>query len=100
VLPFILRRTKASVAADLPTKTIVDVTCPLSHVQRRMYADFQKGNPIRISDTRNFFFVLLIYLFLCFFFVYLFDSKFIYMFFNLFKFLFIHLLIYSSNISL
>ena len=56
VLPFILRRTKASVAADLPTKTIVDVSCPLSHVQRRMYADFQKGLIIQILNLNFYYF--------------------------------------------
>ena len=43
VLPFILRRTKVAVASELPTKTVIDVPCPLSAVQRRMYADFQRG---------------------------------------------------------
>jgi len=50
VLPFILRRTKANVATDLPSKTIVDILCPLSVVQQEMYVTFQKG--LRLSDDR------------------------------------------------
>lgn len=37
VLPFILRRTKEMVAKDLPSKTIVDVLCPLSAQQAQLY---------------------------------------------------------------
>jgi SNF2 family DNA or RNA helicase len=40
VLPFILRRTKAQVASDLPSKTVVDVLCPLSAVQQQMYREY------------------------------------------------------------
>lgn len=48
VMPFILRRTKSSVALELPPKEIIDVFCPLSPVQRQLYASFQKG--LSISD--------------------------------------------------
>lgn len=40
VLPFILCRTKAVVAADIPAKTIIDVFCPLSDAQRQLYTEF------------------------------------------------------------
>eukprot|EP01038_Epipyxis_sp_PR26KG_P012330 gene12330-16537_t len=50
VLPFILRRTKAAVASELPSKTIVDIYCPLSSTQRSLYASFQTG--LRISDDK------------------------------------------------
>ena len=43
VLPFVLRRTKETVAPELPQKTVVDVLCPLSQLQRAMYRDFQRG---------------------------------------------------------
>ena len=43
MLPFILRRTKRSVATELPTKTIVDVMCPLSTVQQELYDGFLRG---------------------------------------------------------
>lgn len=37
VLPFILRRSKEMVARDLPSKTVVDVLCPLSSDQKQLY---------------------------------------------------------------
>ena len=37
VLPFILRREKDKVLRDLPAKNIVDLKCPLSALQRRLY---------------------------------------------------------------
>jgi len=40
VLPFILHRTKAVVARDIPAKTIIDVLCPLSETQRQLYTEF------------------------------------------------------------
>lgn len=49
VLPFILRRTKSNVAQELPPKTIVDILCPLSHLQKKLYLDFQAG--LRINDA-------------------------------------------------
>jgi SNF2 family DNA or RNA helicase len=49
VLPFILRRTKGSVASELPAKAIIDISCPLSIVQKKMYSDFQKG--LSLSDV-------------------------------------------------
>jgi hypothetical protein len=47
-LPFVLRRTKAGVAADLPPKTVVDVPCPLAAAQREMYVAFLRG--LRLTD--------------------------------------------------
>lgn len=37
VLPFILRREKDKVLRELPAKNVVDLKCPLSAVQRRLY---------------------------------------------------------------
>lgn len=48
VLYFILRRKKQVVATDLPDKTIIDIMCPLSKIQRDLYNSFQQKN--RISD--------------------------------------------------
>eukprot|EP01041_Mallomonas_annulata_P002030 gene2030-3947_t len=48
VLPFILRRTKDVVAKDLPPKTTIDKPCPLTAVQRNLYATFQQG--LKLSD--------------------------------------------------
>lgn len=48
VLPFILRRTKEMVAQDLPSKTVVDVLCPLSSDQQQLYRAYQ--DRLRTSD--------------------------------------------------
>jgi TATA-binding protein-associated factor len=50
VLPFVLRRTKDSVLKELPPKELIDIYCPLSDIQRSMYAKFQHG--LRLSDDR------------------------------------------------
>ena len=50
ILPFILRRTKNMVARELPSKTIIDLYCPLSLTQKKLYVDFQKK--LRISDSK------------------------------------------------
>jgi SNF2 family DNA or RNA helicase len=50
VLPFILRRTKDAVAQDLPSKTVVDILCPLSTEQERMYREYQQR--LRTSDEQ------------------------------------------------
>lgn len=42
VMPFILRRTKDEVLADLPPKIIQDIHCDLSPLQRRLYEDFSQ----------------------------------------------------------
>lgn len=47
-MPFILRRTKEIALPELPPKIIVDVFCPLSSLQRLLYAQFQRG--LQISD--------------------------------------------------
>ncbi|KAG2490891.1 hypothetical protein HYH03_010808 [Edaphochlamys debaryana] len=41
LLPFVLRRTKGQVLADLPPKIVTDIYCDLSEMQARLYADFQ-----------------------------------------------------------
>ncbi|XP_022646196.1 TATA-binding protein-associated factor 172-like isoform X2 [Varroa destructor] len=43
VLPFVLRRTKEDVLADLPPKIIQDYYCELSPLQHRLYEDFSKS---------------------------------------------------------
>lgn len=40
VMPFLLRRTKDEVLADLPPKIIQDRYCDLSPLQLRLYEDF------------------------------------------------------------
>jgi len=40
VLPFMLRRTKQQVLDDLPPKIIQDVLCPMSALQRELYAAY------------------------------------------------------------
>lgn len=47
-MPFILRRTKENSLPELPPKIVVDVFCPLSLLQRRLYAKFQIG--LQLSD--------------------------------------------------
>ncbi|KAK7208345.1 hypothetical protein BZA70DRAFT_273502 [Myxozyma melibiosi] len=42
VLPFLLRRLKEDVLADLPPKIIQDYYCELSDLQRQLYEDFVK----------------------------------------------------------
>lgn len=39
ILPFILRRNKSHVLKDLPPKTVIDILCPLSSLQEKMYRD-------------------------------------------------------------
>lgn len=45
VHPFVLRRTKQAVAADLPEKTEIDWPCPLMPRQRRAYEALLEGAP-------------------------------------------------------
>ncbi|ANE53000.1 DEAD/DEAH box helicase [Flavisolibacter tropicus] len=42
VAPFILRRTKQQVAADLPEKTEVELYCPMDAEQRNIYEAYEK----------------------------------------------------------
>ncbi|TID30021.1 hypothetical protein CANINC_001390 [Pichia inconspicua] len=54
VLPFMLRRLKEDVLADLPPKIIQDYYCELSNLQKQLYKDFiskQKQNIIK--DLEN-----------------------------------------------
>ena len=53
ILPFILRRTKEVVARDLPTKTVIDVYCPLSEQQKEMYRIFQKRTAISDEELER-----------------------------------------------
>lgn len=62
VLPFILRRTKDSVAKELPAKSIIHIYCPLSSIQRQLYSEFQIGRKYLLS--------LFIYSFLLLFFLF------------------------------
>jgi SNF2 family DNA or RNA helicase len=40
VMPFVLRRTKGQVLADLPPKTVQDIVVEPSALQRALYEDF------------------------------------------------------------
>ena len=51
--PFILRRTKAQVATELPPKMEVDVLCPLSDLQRAEYARVCREGLDRLGDDIN-----------------------------------------------
>jgi hypothetical protein len=53
VLPFVLRRTKESVARELPSKTIVDIPCALSDVQRKMYAAFTQSMGLALDSKSS-----------------------------------------------
>lgn len=48
--PFILRRTKAEVATELPPKVEIDTLCPLTDVQRREYARVCHEGLERLGD--------------------------------------------------
>ena len=52
VLPFILRRMKEDVLADLPPKIIQDYKCPMSSVQRILYEDLMKGSNIKSQISK------------------------------------------------
>jgi SNF2 family DNA or RNA helicase len=57
VLPFILRRTKDVVAKELPKKSIINIYCPLSSIQRQLYSEFQigkKNNLLSLSYIYSF----------------------------------------------
>jgi hypothetical protein len=51
--PFILRRTKAQVATELPPKVEVDVHCPLTELQRSEYARVCREGLDRLGDDIN-----------------------------------------------
>ncbi|EFJ48604.1 hypothetical protein VOLCADRAFT_74566 [Volvox carteri f. nagariensis] len=53
LLPFVLRRTKGQVLADLPPKIITDIYCDLSDLQARLYADFQQSKALRSGEARR-----------------------------------------------
>lgn len=53
VLPFILRRTKEFALPELPSRTVVDIYCPLSSQQKRLYAEFQSGLSLSDEDLSN-----------------------------------------------
>ena len=50
ILPFILRRKKEEVLHELPSKTIVDVVCPLSQTQKVMYESFVEKISQRLTE--------------------------------------------------
>ena len=52
VLPFILRRMKEDVLADLPPKIIQDYKCPMSSVQRMLYEEVLKGSGIKSEISK------------------------------------------------
>lgn len=51
--PFILRRTKAEVARELPPKVETDLLCPLSDLQRQEYARICREGMERLGDDIN-----------------------------------------------
>jgi SNF2 family DNA or RNA helicase len=51
VLPFVLRRTKDQVLRDLPSKTLIDIPCILTDLQRKMYLDAMQQLEINESDV-------------------------------------------------
>ncbi|HEY8961501.1 MAG TPA: DEAD/DEAH box helicase, partial [Luteolibacter sp.] len=51
--PFLLRRTKEEVAADLPSKLIIDEWCDLSNDQRQIYRDLLGEGGKRVDETRQ-----------------------------------------------
>ena len=50
VLPFMLRRLKEDVLADLPPKIIQDYYCELSDLQRKLYKEFAKSQKETIKN--------------------------------------------------
>lgn len=53
MLPFILRRTKEIVLKELPQKTLSQVLCELSNVQRRMYLKFLDSRQLLEQDLEE-----------------------------------------------
>ncbi|KAK9368328.1 hypothetical protein V1509DRAFT_623764 [Lipomyces kononenkoae] len=53
VLPFLLRRLKEDVLADLPPKIIQDYYCELSDLQKQLYEDFAKKQKKSVSAEAN-----------------------------------------------
>jgi len=51
--PFLLRRTKEEVAADLPSKLIIDEWCELSADQRQVYRDLLGEGSKRVDEIRR-----------------------------------------------
>jgi TATA-binding protein-associated factor len=51
VLPFILRRVKEDVAADLPPKLIQDVYCNMTPLQARLYAELERSGVLALPAT-------------------------------------------------
>jgi SNF2 family DNA or RNA helicase len=43
ILPFLLRRSKSEVLKELPLKTVVNILCPLSNLQKKLYSDLLKN---------------------------------------------------------
>ena len=50
MLPFVLRRMKEDVLADLPPKIIQDYYCELSPLQKRLYEDFAKQQSKEVRE--------------------------------------------------
>ncbi len=49
IRPFLLRRTKASVAPELPERTIVDVIVPLEPSEQQLYDEVRKGALVELN---------------------------------------------------
>lgn len=53
VLPFLLRRMKEDVLADLPPKIIQDIGCEMSNVQRQLYDEYMRQQKVEEFDDSN-----------------------------------------------
>lgn len=52
VLPFVLRREKVEVLADLPPKIVTDLLCDLTPEQRRLHEMWERGGEDATQDRR------------------------------------------------
>lgn len=53
-MPFVLRRTKAQVLADLPPKVLQDVLCDLAPLQARLYETFAAASDVgRLAEGKD-----------------------------------------------
>lgn len=51
VLPFVLRREKREVLADLPPKIITEIVCDLTPEQRRLHKTWERGGKDRFHSS-------------------------------------------------
>ena len=53
VLPFVLRREKREVLADLPPKIITEIVCDLTPEQRRLHKTWERGGENRSTHRTD-----------------------------------------------